>query len=103
MTMYTITEAFAELKVLPKRIAKQREAITTYLARPAALRDPFEKEGKTSAQFVAETLQSIGDLENRIISIRAAIAQANLKNTISIPNHPVRTITDWLTFRRGCV
>jgi hypothetical protein len=94
----TITEALAEVPTLVKRIDKKQKFVIDFLARPAAARDPHEKDG-TSEVLIAQTLQSIGDLEQRLIDIRSGIARANAATTITIGNK-TRTITDWLTWRR---
>lgn len=94
----TITEALAEIKTLGKRVAKKREFVQTYLARQDALKDPLIAEGG-SPVAIKSALQGIADLEERIVTLRAAIAKANASCNISIggENH---TIADWLTWRR---
>lgn len=94
----TITEALAEIKTIGKRIAKKREGVPFYLARVEAMRDPLEKEGG-SASYIQKELQSISDLEERIVSLRRAIASANATTDLSV-NGDSRTIADWLTWRR---
>lgn len=97
-TLLTITEALAEIKTIGKRIAKKRESIPSYLARVEAMKDPLEKEGG-SAEFIQRELQSIRDLEERIVSLRRAIAHANATTELSV-NGDTRSIADWLTWRR---
>jgi len=94
----TITEALAEIKTIGKRIEKKRAFVRSYLVRDESRRDPLEKEGGSVAA-IAATLQSIQDLEERIVEIRRLIAKANSENTIAIDNE-TRTIADWLTWRR---
>jgi hypothetical protein len=94
----TITEALAEVPTLVKRIDKKQKFVIDFLSRPAGLRDPLEKDGGSEV-LVAQTLQSIKDLEQRLIDIRSCIARANAANSITIGNRE-RTITDWLTWRR---
>jgi hypothetical protein len=94
----TITEALAEVPTLVKRIDKKQRFVTDFLARPANARDPHEKDGG-SGPLLAQTLQSIKDLEERLIDIRSGIARANATHQITIGDK-MRTITDWLTWRR---
>lgn len=98
MAGITITEALAEIKTLGKRIEKKREFINQFLARQDGVRDPLEKDGGSPAVISAER-QSVADLENRIITLRRGIQQANDTTTVSI-NGVSRTISEWLTWRR---
>lgn len=98
MAGITITEALAEIKTIGKRIEKKREFVNGFLARQDGVRDPLEKDGGSAAVIIAER-QSIGDLENRIISLRRGIQRANDENTVSI-NGTSRSISEWLTWRR---
>ncbi len=94
----TITEALADIKLIDAKITKQREQIRTYLARSEALKDPLEKDGG-SARFIAKTFQSIGDLEERKVGLRRAIALANDKTEVTVAG-VTRTISEWLVWRR---
>jgi len=94
----TITEALAEVPTLVKRINKKQKTVIDFLARPSGLRDPHEKDGGSEV-LIAQTLQSIGDLEQRLIDIRSGIARANAATKITIGDR-TRTITDWRTWRR---
>lgn len=94
----TITEALAELKTIGKRIEKKQQAVLQYLMRPEDKRDPLEKQGG-SAQFVSSELQSIHDLQERMVSIRRAIQSANESNMIAVGGR-TRSIADWLVWRR---
>lgn len=94
----TITEALGEVPTIQKRLQKKQAFITGYLVRQAAIRDPHEKDGG-SARLIEQELQSIHDLNERLITIRAKIQQANAANTITVGT-TTRTIADWLTWRR---
>jgi hypothetical protein len=94
----TITEALAEIKTIGKRIEKKRQFVQQYIIRQEIVRDPLENQGGSKAALAAE-LQGIGDLEERIISLRRAIATANTSTPVSI-NGVIRPIQDWLTWRR---
>jgi chromosome segregation ATPase len=94
----TITEALAEIKTIGKRIEKKRESLQGYLARQENIKDPLDKDGGSVA-FVQREMQAISDLEERIVTIRAAIAQANATTNISL-NGSTRSVADWLVWRR---
>ena len=98
MAKLTITEAMAECKTLTKRIEKKRAAILPYLFRQEKVKDPFEKDGGT-VEYIKRERQAIGDLEKRLVRIRAAISLANLQNEISV-GAVTMSIFDWLTWRR---
>lgn len=94
----TITEALAEIKTINKRLEKKRQSVLPYLARDLRVKDPFESNGG-SDNFISQERQAIGDLQTRIISIRTAIQQSNLTNSVSV-NGQTKTVADWLTWRR---
>lgn len=96
--MPTITEALAEVKTIGKRIQSKRSSVMQYLVRQEALRDPLAAEGG-SQEFVKRERQAIGDLEQRIVAIRRAIAEANAKTELTIGSLTM-PLQDWLTFRR---
>lgn len=98
MTSITITEGLAEIKTLEKRIQHKSAALIPYVARPAALIDPLEKKGG-SALYITGEMQSIMDLQNRLISIRTAIQNTNLKTKLTVQGIE-RTIAEWLTWRK---
>lgn len=98
MSGLTITEALAEIKTIGKRISKKRAFIKDYIYRQEALKDPFQKEGG-SVLMIQQELQSIRDLEERLISLRRAIQSANEETTVSIKGQE-RTIADWLIWAR---
>jgi hypothetical protein len=98
MSKITITEALAEIPTINKRIQKKQEFIDSFLYRQNAIRDPHEKEGG-SAVLIAQEMQSINDLQERLILIRSEIQKANAENFITI-GEMTNTIGDWLTWRR---
>ncbi len=98
MAQITITEALAELKTIDKRIQKKREFVLGYLLRQEMFKDPLEKDGGSVSAIKRET-QAIHDLEERKISIRRAIQQANERNLVSVGKQ-TRSIADWLVWRR---
>src|SRR5688572_30010039 len=93
-----ITEALAEVKTLLKRIEKKREFVLAYLVREERLRDPLEKDGG-SAKALAEALQSIRDLQERVVAIRLAILTTNLDTDVKV-GEGTRSIFGWLTWRK---
>jgi hypothetical protein len=94
----TITEALAEVKTIGKRIEKKKEFIAAYVLRQEMVKDPLEKDGGSNKALNA-ALQSIGDLQERLIRIRAAIQRSNLATTLTVGDK-ARSITDWLTWRK---
>lgn len=98
MAQMTITEALAEIKTVSKRLTTKKEFIKPYLARSDGIRDPMEKDGG-SAKAVAEGLQSIKDLEQRVVDLRRGIQTANEQTLVTIEGVE-RSIADWLVWRR---
>jgi len=94
----TITEALAEVKTLNARIAKKRQGVANYLLRDARLRDPMEAEGGV-VDWIKRESQAIGDLEQRIVSIRTAIQRANLQTRLKVGSQ-TKVIAEWLNWRR---
>jgi len=94
----TITEALAEIKTIGKRIAKKRDFVTSNLVLQGAFRDPMEREGGMR-KAVKETLQSIADLESRVVKIRSAITRQNAATLLTIGG-VTQTIEQWLIWRR---
>lgn len=94
----TITEALAEIKTIGKRIATKQGFVSKYLTRPDALKDPLEKDGG-SRKSLDSALQSIADLEARIVIIRTEVQKANLSNTLTIGSRAM-TIAEWLAWRK---
>ena len=100
-TSITISEALSDIKTIDKRLRKQREFVQTHVAYSGSAKDPFEAEGGIR-KVIGEKLQSIGDLEERVIAIRTAILNANLTNRIVL-NGKDRSVQEWLTWRREVV
>ena len=94
----TITEALAEVPTIAKKVSKKQQFVQDFLSRPAAVRDPHEKDGG-SAELIRRELQAITDLEQRLIAIRSGIAGSNAVTKITIGT-TTRTVADWLTWRR---
>lgn len=94
----TITEALAEIKTILKRIASKREFVLNYQFRIDSLKDPLEKDGGSS-KAVQEAIQSIADLEQRIVDLRHGIQVANEKTAVTIEGVE-RSLADWLIWRR---
>lgn len=98
MVQLTITEALADIKTVDKRIAKKAAFIISHLTRPDKLKDPLVSEGGSVDNIQRET-QAIKDLEEHVIKLRMAIAQANRDTTIKIGD-VTRSVAEWLTWRR---
>jgi hypothetical protein len=96
--MTTITEALAEIKTISKRVETKREFVQRHIARPRQVVDPLEGEGG-SEKAVKESLQSLGDLAERITELRTGIHKANLKTRLTVNGH-TRTIQEWLAWRK---
>ena len=94
----TITEALAEVPTIAKKVSKKQQFVQDFLSRPAAVRDPHEKDGG-SAELIRRELQAITDLEQRLIAIRSGIAGSNAVTKITIGT-TTGTVADWLTWRR---
>lgn len=96
--MLTITEALAEMKTIHKRVEKKKEFIVANLVRQDKLKDPLEKDGGSEV-VIGREIQAIGDLWQRLVTLRAAVNRANLNNSITIDG-ATRTVADWLTWKR---
>lgn len=94
----TVTEALAELKTINKRINKKREFVGGFLMRQDLIRDPLAKDGGSDKVIESER-QSIGDLEQRVVSLRRGIRTANENTQVTIGG-VTRSIADWLVWRR---
>lgn len=98
MEQITITEALSEVNLIKKKIKAAHEKVSGMLFRLEHQADPFASEGG-SAEVVKRELQSIGDLNGRLVGIRAAISRANLDNIIMI-NGFSQSIHNWLIWKR---
>lgn len=94
----TITEALAEAKTIDKRVEKKQQFIGLYLFREERLKDPLIKEGGAE-RIIAQEMQSIADLNERKVTIRRKIQEANANNFITVGKE-TRSIADWLVWRR---
>lgn len=94
----TITQAMAEIKTLGKRIAKKREFIAGNILRPEVVKDPLHSQGGSS-EVIRRELQAISDMQQEIVSIRAAIQRANRDTVVTLADKSM-SIADWLTWRK---
>ena len=94
----TITEALAELKLIAKKITKKEEIVMQNLVRYEHLPDAFKEQGG-SEKYISSEIQSIADLRDRFVQIRAKIAELNYITTVTIEGK-TRTITEWLAWKR---
>lgn len=98
MAQLTITEALAAIKTTKARIAKKRAALLPYILRDSRMVDPLLAQGG-SPEFVRRERQAIVDLEERVVALRTAIQDANLKVKLTVGNR-TRSLASWLTWRR---
>lgn len=94
----TITEALAELKTNLKKVQKKQEFILRYIAREERVRDPLLADGG-SVQAIEREQQSILDLLQRNIKIRAEIQEVNLHTPLTI-NGKTLSVAEWLIWKR---
>jgi hypothetical protein len=94
----TISEGLAELKTLKKRIQAKRNFVRTYSVRHKAMVDPLEKEGGSITKL-KEEVQSIRDLNDRIVKIRVAIQATNLTAPCTVAGQ-TKMIGEWLAWRK---
>jgi hypothetical protein len=103
--MITITEALSEINLIKKKLVSKRGVVSQMLIRAEHIPDTYEKEGGSRA-YIDREVQSINDLCLRLISIRAGINRANLKETITISEngHAIsQSIHDWLIWKREII
>lgn len=98
MATLTLTEALAEIKTIGKRITKKQDYARVLIARDERIRDPLEKQGGSVVGLAAE-LQSIRDLEERIILLRTRIQAANHRIRVTVQGE-MRSLMEWLTWRK---
>lgn len=94
----TITEGLAETKLIANKLAKKRDLVQQYILRQDIVLDPFQKDGG-SAKYIAENMQAIKDLEARLVKIRTAISDVNLKTSVAVGGE-TKTVAEWLAWRR---
>ena len=95
MEKMKITEALAEVKLIEKKIESKKTFVVSNLTRVDGMPDPLGDGPKA----LESEMQSITDMQKRLVSIRAAITKANLAHSIKV-NEQEKTIFDWLTWRR---
>jgi hypothetical protein len=95
MQEITITEALAEIKLIEKKIESKTALVTANLTRVKHIPDPLGD----SVATLSQEMQAIGDLYERLVRIRSAIAMANITNVITC-DESTRTIYDWLVWKR---
>lgn len=98
MNKITITEALAEIKTIGKRLISKKEFVLNYLVRADQIKDPLKNDGGSEVAIKQE-LQSISDLETRIVDLRRGIQSANESTIVTIEGVE-RSISDWLIWRR---
>lgn len=93
--MITITEALADIKLIEKKIESKKSFIAGNLVRVKHMPDPLGD----SRDSLTREVQSINDLQARLVKIRSAIAKANIESSITVGDR-TKTIYDWLTWKR---
>lgn len=96
MEKITITEALSEINLIKKKIEKKELVVVGNLVRVKHIQDPLEGGSQV---YVARELQAINDLNKRHVNIKSAIAEANIKNFVTIHDE-TKSIFDWLTWKR---
>lgn len=94
----TITEGLAEIKLINDKIAKKQTFVLDNLARYNHTPDPLAAKGGSTVALSAE-VQSIADLETRLMKIRVAIMLANLTNFAEC-NGQNLSLYEWLVWKR---
>jgi hypothetical protein len=103
--MMTITEALSEINLIKKKLISKRAAIQQTLVRATHMPDVYEKEGG-SRQFMSREMQSIADLNLRLIRIRSEISRVNQTTFITITEGELtisQSIHDWLIWKREVI
>jgi len=98
MEKMTITEALAEIKLNERKLEKKWEVVKGNTHRFEHVKDPYGNEGGSKVAIGRE-IQSIKDIEERIVKIRSAIAEANVRNDLTV-GETTRSIYAWLTWKR---
>lgn len=94
----TVTELLQETKTLKERISKKRDRLVPVLCRSAMMQDVHEENGG-GGEHVKRELQAIGDLEERYLVVKAAIARSNSIVRVNVQGD-IRTVADWIHWRR---
>ena len=95
----TISEAFAELKQIPARIAKKQEFILRHFSRRSKVADPLERESTTQPKAIASEMDSIKSLWRRTTQIRMAVLAANMATQLTVSGRAM-SVQEWLEWRR---
>ena len=98
MEKMTITEALSEINLVKKKIETKKKTVLSLLVKAEHQKDIYESEGG-APKFVAKELQSIEDLQIRLMKIRGTISAANIENFITVGERK-HSIHDWLTWKR---
>jgi hypothetical protein len=94
----TITEALAELRLIPKVITSREAAIYANITRLSDKVDPMSAEGGQPVH-IERMLQSIRDLNDYRMNIREAIEDSNATTEVTIAGH-THTVAWWLRWQR---
>lgn len=98
MAQITITEGLAEIKLINDKITKKQAFVLENLVRYTHMPDPLAAKGGLTVALNAE-VQSITDLESRLMKIRTAIMLANLTNFAEC-NGQSLSLYEWLVWKR---
>jgi hypothetical protein len=97
--MIKISEAMSEIKLFVKKISNQREIVLRHMIREDFRRDPFDRDGSTQEVQVKAALQSIKQLEENIVTYRAAITQTNMAKNLTLEGITM-SVAEWLIWKR---
>lgn len=98
MEKMTITEALAQVKLIEKKIESKTQFVLGNLFRYETQKDPFEAKGG-ARQVLESEIQALQDNYRRLEKIRAAIAESNIDNQLTV-GEQTRSVHEWLTFKR---
>lgn len=99
MAKITLTEALAQHKLTLKKIDDKTRELSHYTVRDERIVDPLQKSNTTSQKFVQEQMQSIADLGEHAIKLRAAISRKNKEVKVRFGSMEM-TVEDALAWRR---
>lgn len=98
MEKITITEALSEINLIKKKVDKKRQTILGLLVKAKNLPDPMQSQNG-SKEFIKSEVQSMEDLNTRLIRLKGSIAKANIDNKIKVNGYE-KNIHDWLIWKR---
>ena len=98
MEKMTITEALSEINLIKKKLEKKKQNVLVNLVRAKHIKDPLESEGGSKV-YASREVQSITDLQKRLVDIKTAIAIANISTELTISGR-TKTIFNWLIWKR---